>query len=41
MIDDGFHALLTFDKNLEHQQNFRFYPISVLVLLLNQTNTKI
>ena len=32
MIDDGFHALLTFDKNLEHQQNFRLYPISVLVL---------
>ena len=32
MIDDGFHALLTFDKNLEHQQNFRLYPVSVLVL---------
>lgn len=22
MMENGFHALLTFDKNLQHQQNF-------------------
>lgn len=37
MIDEGFDALLTFDKNLEHQQNFQTYPIAVLVLV-GETN---
>jgi hypothetical protein len=32
MLDDGFHALLTFDKNLQHQQNFKKYTIVVFVL---------
>ena len=32
MISDGFDALLTFDKNLQHQQNFRTSSIAVLVL---------
>ena len=32
MITDGFDALLTFDKNLQHQQNFSKYPITVFVL---------
>ncbi len=32
MPDEGFDALLTFDKNLQFQQNFTRYPISVLVL---------
>lgn len=32
MIDNKFHALLTFDKNLQHQQNFRKYTIAVFVL---------
>ena len=32
MVKDGFDALLTFDKNLQHQQNFEKYPIKVLVL---------
>ncbi len=32
MIQEGFEVLLTFDKNLEHQQNFNKYPITVLVL---------
>lgn len=32
MVDNGFHALLTFDKNLQHQQNFQKYTISVFVL---------
>ena len=38
MIADKFDALLTFDKNLQHQQNFLKYPISVFVLsALNNT----
>lgn len=32
MIDDNFTALLTFDKNLQHQQNFTKYSITVFVL---------
>ena len=32
MIDGGFNVLLTFDKNLQYQQNFKKYPISVLIL---------
>ena|SRR5690349_4052249 len=33
MIKDGFDALLTFDKNLQHQQSFAKYPICVFVLV--------
>jgi predicted nuclease of predicted toxin-antitoxin system len=32
MLAEGFGGLLTFDKNVEHQQNFVKYPIAVLVL---------
>jgi len=32
MITDGFHALLTFDKNLQYQQNFQKYTLTVFVL---------
>ena len=32
MVADGFDALLTFDKNLQHQQNFSKYTITVFVL---------
>ena len=32
MLEDDFHALLTFDKNLQHQQNFNKYLITVFVL---------
>jgi len=32
MLADNFKALLTFDKNLQHQQNFSKYPIAVFVL---------
>lgn len=32
MLADGFHALLTFDKNLQHQQNFNKYTLTVFVL---------
>lgn len=33
MLAENFDALLTFDQNLEHQQNFDKYPISVFVLI--------
>ena len=32
MLTEGFEALVTADKNLQHQQNFNRYPIPVLVL---------
>ena len=32
MIEEGFNALLTFDKNLQHQQNFNKYTIAVFVM---------
>ena len=32
MTDEGFSALLTFDKNLQHQQNFQKYLITVFIL---------
>jgi hypothetical protein len=32
LTDQGFDALLTFDKNLQHQQNFTKYTITVFVL---------
>ena len=32
MVAENFDALLTFDKNLQHQQNFNQYTIPVLVL---------
>ena len=40
MLDENFDVLLTFDKNLEHQQNFEKYPIAVIVLIAeNNTYT--
>ncbi len=32
MLDNGFSILFTFDKNLQHQQNFTKYPVIVFVL---------
>ncbi len=32
IIKNGFDALLTFDKNLQHQQNFAKYTVTVFVL---------
>ncbi len=32
MLAENFDVLITFDKNLRHQQNFDKYPIAVLVL---------
>ncbi len=35
LIENNFNALLTFDKNLQHQQNFIKYTITVFVLSAN------
>lgn len=32
MTEFGFSALITFDKNLQHQQNFKKYSLAVFVL---------
>ena len=32
LLENGFDALLTFDKNLQYQQNFKKYILTVLVL---------
>ena len=32
LIDNSFDALLTYDKNLQHQQNFLKFTITVFVL---------
>ncbi len=32
MLEEEFDILFTFDKNLQHQQNFEKYPIAVFVL---------
>jgi predicted nuclease of predicted toxin-antitoxin system len=32
MVENDFHALLTFDKNLQHQQNFQKYTLAVFIL---------
>ncbi len=38
LVENSFDALLTFDKNLQHQQNFSKYTITVFVLtaVINQ-----
>jgi hypothetical protein len=38
LTERGFDALLTFDKNLQHQQNFRKYTITVFVLSASVNN---
>jgi predicted nuclease of predicted toxin-antitoxin system len=40
MISDNFDVLLTFDKNLQHQQNFEKYPIAVFVLTAESNQYK-
>lgn len=32
LIDEDFNVLMTFDKNIQFQQNFRKYPITVFLL---------
>jgi len=41
MIENKFDILITFDKNLQHQQNFKKYTLTVLVLIAadNSYNT--
>jgi len=40
MLQYNFDALLTFDKNIEHQQNFQKYSLTVFVLsAFNNTYT--
>ena len=38
MLAENFNVLITFDQNLEYQQNFEKYPITVFVLIA-QNNT--
>lgn len=33
MLAEDFEVLLTFDRNIQYQQNFQKYPIAVLVLV--------
>jgi hypothetical protein len=41
LLENGFDALLTFDKNLQHQQNFTRYTLTVFILVapINQYET--
>ena len=39
MIDNGFDALITFDKNIQYQQNFSKYPITVFHYLQRGFNS--
>ncbi len=32
MIEEGFDVFITFDRNLSKQQNFRKYPIPVIII---------
>ncbi len=32
MVEEKFDVLLTFDKNLQFQQNFSTYPVSVFII---------
>jgi len=38
MLSSEFEVFLTADKNLQHQQNFRKYPIPVLVIHVFRLN---
>ena len=41
LADNSFDALLTFDKNLQHQQNFSKYTITVFVLTADINQYKV
>jgi hypothetical protein len=41
MLAENFDLLLTFDQNLEHQQNFEIYPIAVFVLIAENNTYQI
>ena len=40
LLENKFDALLTFDKNLKYQQNFKTYTIAVLVLSARKNTYK-
>lgn len=40
MLAEGFEVLITFDKNLQHQQNFHKYPLCVIVLTAESNQYK-
>lgn len=33
MLENNFHVLLSFDQNIQHQQNFEKYPVTVFILI--------
>lgn len=33
MIDNGFECMLTYDQNIQHQQNFEKNPVAVILLI--------
>ena len=33
MVEEGFDAFITFDQNLQYQQNFKNYSLAVIVLV--------
>lgn len=41
MLSKNFDVLLTFDQNLEHQQNFDKYPIAVFVFIAENNTYRI
>ncbi len=41
MLAEDFNILITFDQNLEHQQNFEKYPITVFVLIAENNTYQI
>jgi predicted nuclease of predicted toxin-antitoxin system len=40
MIQNGFQVLITFDKNLQHQQNFEKHPVAVVLLVAESNQYK-
>ncbi len=40
MLEGNFDSLLTFDKNIQHQQNFTMYPIAVILLIAESNQYK-
>lgn len=41
MLAENFDVLITFDRNLEHRQNFEKYPIAVFVLIAENNTYQI
>ncbi len=41
MIDNGFNCLLTFDQNIQHQQNFDKHSVGVILLIAESNKLEI